>query len=209
LVGYIFWVNNLKNFNQYSYLNESNIEITKKIKNYPILTIYGGANDDKFFSIGKSKPGRAARNEAIAHFKNKNRNGIFANAFSPNQKYNSGPHISANNKALSCRNNAKINKEQHYFQDDNKKPPILKDSIETWAKRVSDDYKEFQELHNTSSIYKRYDTQDYDEKRLIELPTDPSTGEYNRRRIDEARAVLYAEELGLVINPKKYFIKMN
>jgi hypothetical protein len=83
-------------------------------------------------------------------------------SFTPQRQYCSHP----SNKSLSCRNNVKINEEQFTV---NQNPGRSSSSIKTMSRRLSQEYKEYQQEFNSPPLSQRFDTKQYDEERKSKM----------------------------------------
>jgi hypothetical protein len=80
--------------------------------------------------------------------------------FTPQRQYRSRPP----NKPFSRQKNVKI-KESQFNPDQN--PGGVSSSMETMSKRLSQEYKEYQQKFNSPPLSKRFETKKYDKERNI------------------------------------------
>jgi hypothetical protein len=83
-------------------------------------------------------------------------------------------------------------------------------NMDTLGRRLSQEYKEYQDQYNSPPISDRFDTKDYDSARFMQLSQDPhaKVEVYHKKTVDEARSAIQAEILGFIngvnILPKPY-----
>jgi hypothetical protein len=83
-------------------------------------------------------------------------------------------------------------------------------NMDTLGRRLSQEYKEYQQKFNSPPLSKRFDTTNYNQVRFQLLSQDPRAKVvvYHKKTVDEARSAIHAEILGLVngVNriPKPY-----
>jgi len=82
--------------------------------------------------------------------------------------------------------------------------------MDTLGRRLSQEYKEYQEQYNTPPFSKRFDTKNYDPVRFKALSQDPHAKRkvYHKKTVDEARSAIQAESEGIIKDaqriPKPY-----
>ena len=147
----------------------------------------------------QSKFGPGARAKADAR-RNSKGSGSFlipgADGFVPSRNYR--PY----QKPLSCRNNVKINQEQF---SGNQNPGGASSSMETMSRRLSLEYKDYQQKFNSPPLPQRFDTKNYDQEKFKELAKDPKANKevFHKTTVDEARAALQLEMEWVVDNPQR------
>jgi hypothetical protein len=106
------------------------------------------------------------------------------------------------NKPLSCRNNVNIKESQF---NSNQNPGGASSSMETMSKRLSQEYREYQQQFNSPPLYQRFDTKKYDEKKFKELAKYPKAKKevFHKTTVDEARTAIHAEIEGIVDNAQR------
>lgn len=83
-------------------------------------------------------------------------------------------------------------------------------NMDTLGRRLSQEYKEYQQVYNSPPLSKRFDTTNYDPVRFQLLSQDPhaKVEVYHKKTVDEARSAVQAEILGFIngVNrlPKPY-----
>ena len=77
--------------------------------------------------------------------------------------------------------------------------------MESMSKRLSPEYKEYQQKFNSPLVSKRFDTKNYDQERFKKLAKDPKANKevFHKTTVDEARTAIQAEIEGLVDNPQR------
>ena len=77
--------------------------------------------------------------------------------------------------------------------------------METMSKRLSQEYREYQQKFNSPPLSKRFHTKKYDEKNFKRLAKDPKAKKevFHKTTVDEARTAIYAEIEGIVDNPQR------
>jgi hypothetical protein len=128
-----------------SFSNESKMVIVRGVKSSRVNSISRGGD------LGTSGPGPRAKADALKNARKTEGGSIFAQGFTPYRQYCSRP----SNKPLLCRNNVKINQEQF---NGNQNPGRSSSSMETMSKRLSQEYKEYQQKFNSPPLSQRFDT---------------------------------------------------
>ena len=148
--------------------------------------------------LGKSGPGPRAKADAARNARKTGGGSPFVQSFTPQRQYCSRQ----TNKPLSCRTNVKINEQQF---NGNQNPGGASSSMETMSKRLSQEYREYQQKFNSPPLSKRFDTKKYDEKNFKGLAKDPKAKKevFHKTTVDEARTAIYAEIEGIVDNPQR------
>ena len=84
----------------------------------------------------------------------------------------------------------------------NQNPGGASSSLETISRRLSPEYKDYQQKFNSPPLSQRFDTKNYDPERFKELAKDSkATIEvFHKTTVDEARTAIHAEIEGLVDN---------
>lgn len=83
-------------------------------------------------------------------------------------------------------------------------------SMDTLCRRLSQEYKEYQQVYNSPPLSKRFDTTNYDPVRFQLLSQDPhaKVEVYHKKTVDEARSAIQAEIEGIIKDaqriPKPY-----
>jgi hypothetical protein len=175
-----------------SFSNESKMVIVRGVKSSRVNSISRGGD------LGTSGPGPRAKADALKNARKTEGGSIFAQGFTPYRQYCSRP----SNKPLLCRNNVKINQEQF---NGNQNPGRSSSSMETMSKRLSQEYKEYQQKFNSPPLSQRFDTKQYDQERFKELAKDPKANKevFHKTTVDEARTAIHAEIEGLVDNAQR------
>lgn len=78
-------------------------------------------------------------------------------------------------------------------------------NMETLGRQLSQEYREYQKEFNSPTLSKRFDTLKFTQERFLKLAKDPSarTKVYHKTTVDEARAALQAEIMGLIENVER------
>ena len=78
-------------------------------------------------------------------------------------------------------------------------------NMDTLGRRLSQEYKEYQQVYNEPPLSKRFDTTNYDPVRFQLLSQDPHAKKevYHKKTVDETRSAIHAEILGLVNGVKR------
>jgi hypothetical protein len=142
-----------------------------------------------------SRGGDLGKADALKNARKTGGGSIVAQGFTPQRQYCSRPI----NKPLSCRRNVKINQEQF---NGNQNLGGSSSSMETMAKRLSQEYTEYQQKFNSPPVSKRFDTKNYDQEKFKELAKDPRANKevFHKTTVDEARTALQSEMEGIVDN---------
>jgi hypothetical protein len=82
--------------------------------------------------------------------------------------------------------------------------------MDTLGRRLSQEYKEYQDQYNSPPISDRFDTKDYDSARFMQLSQDPHAKRkvYHKKTVDETRSAIQSEIEGIIKDaqriPKPY-----
>ena len=149
--------------------------------------------------LGKSGPGARARWDATRNGR-KTGGSMFVEGFTPHPYYGSRPNHPIN-KPLSVRK-AEINDGQ-YNRNENLGGPSS--CMEQMSKRLSPEYREYQQKFNSPPVSKRFDTEQYDQEKFQELSKDPRANKevFHKTTVDEARAAIQSEMEEIVDNPQR------
>lgn len=153
-----------------------------------VLKMSGG--DQSKFGPGARAKGDARRNAKGS--------GSFlipgANGFVPSQSYR--PY----QKPVSCRNNVNIKEDQF-----NQHGGGASSSMEALSRRLSPEYKDYQQKFNSPPLSERFDTKQYKEERFKELAKDPKAKieVFHKKTTDEARTAIHAEMEDIIENPRR------
>lgn len=148
--------------------------------------------------LGKPGPGPRAKADAARNARKTGGGNLFTQGFTPQRQYCSRP----TNKPLSCRNNVKLKKDQF---NPSQNPGGASSSMETTSKRLSQEYREYQQRFNSPPLSKRFDTKKYDLERFKELAKDVKAKKevFHKTTVDEARTAIHAKIEGIVDNVQR------
>ena len=77
--------------------------------------------------------------------------------------------------------------------------------METMSRRLSQEYKDYQQKFNSPPLSQRFDTKQYDQERFKGLAKDPKANQevFHKTTVDETRTAIHAEMEGIVENPRR------